>query len=367
MRGDRAVAPRCVLALGRARRGGAARRRRAARRPARPRPPAWRRAGRRHLRARRSCCAIRPRRRRPGPTSAWRCGRSARRPTPAGPQRLTGRFQPAHRRLARAGDGELAGRRVLGDRRAAADRRAGADLDRRDQDAVAADVRVGADRRAVLVRAVVVGGDAAGAEVDALADVAVAEVGEVVGLGAVAERRVLDLDEVADVHVGAERRAAAQARERADDRRAGRRSRRALRRRCGCRAGSSRRRRCARCGSRSRRRCERRRRARPVPSKMQPTSISTSLPQTQLAAQVEAAPDRRGARRRPSAAPPRRAGSAARGRRAASALLTPSTSVSPLARDADDLDALGDRERDDVGQVVLAGGVVVAQAQRASA
>ena len=50
-------------------------------------------------------------------------------------------------------------RRVLGDRRAAADRRAGADLDRRDQHAVAADVRVGADRRAVLVGAVVVGGD----------------------------------------------------------------------------------------------------------------------------------------------------------------------------------------------------------------
>src|SRR4029079_18469674 len=83
--------------------------------------------------------------------------------------------------------------------------------------AVAADVRVGADRRAVLVGAVVVGGDAAGAVVDARPDVAVAEIGEVIGLRAFAQRRVLDLDEVADVDVGAEHGAAAQAAVRADD------------------------------------------------------------------------------------------------------------------------------------------------------
>src|SRR6185369_12834466 len=93
---------------------------------------------------------------------------------------------------------------------------AGADLDRCDEDAVAADVRIGADRRAVLVGAVVVRGDAAGAEVDALADIGVAEIGEVVRLRGGAERRVLDLDEVADVDVGAELGAAAQPRERTD-------------------------------------------------------------------------------------------------------------------------------------------------------
>ena len=70
----------------------------------------------------------------------------------------------------------------------------------------------------MLVRAVVVRGDRAGAEVDALAERRVADVGEVVGLGAVAERGVLDLDEVADVDVAAERRAGAQARERSNRR-----------------------------------------------------------------------------------------------------------------------------------------------------
>ena len=64
--------------------------------------------------------------------------------------------------------------------------RAVADRHRRDQHAVAADVHVVADHRAVLVRAVVVGGDAAGAVVDARADRGVAEVGEVVGLRALA-------------------------------------------------------------------------------------------------------------------------------------------------------------------------------------
>jgi hypothetical protein len=112
----------------------------------------------------------------------------------------------------RAGDGQFAGRRVVGERRAAADGGAFADLDRRDQHAVAADVHVGADHGAVLVGAVVVGGDAAGAEVHALADGAVAQVGQVVGLGAGGQRRVLHLDEVADVHLGAQVGARAQAR-----------------------------------------------------------------------------------------------------------------------------------------------------------
>ena len=97
---------------------------------------------------------------------------------------LTGRFQPASAACLRARHRQLAGRRVLADRRAAADRRAVADRHRRDQHAVAADVHVVADHGAVLVGAVVVGGDAAGAVVDALADRRVAEVGQVVGLGA---------------------------------------------------------------------------------------------------------------------------------------------------------------------------------------
>ena len=51
----------------------------------------------------------------------------------------------------------------------------------------------------VLLEAVIVAEDGAGADVDAFADLAVAEVGEVVGLAAPAEAGLLRLDEVADV------------------------------------------------------------------------------------------------------------------------------------------------------------------------
>ena len=60
----------------------------------------------------------------------------------------------------------------------------GADVARRDDHRVDADERAVADRRAVLARAVVVGGDGAGADVHALADLGVAEVAHVVLLGA---------------------------------------------------------------------------------------------------------------------------------------------------------------------------------------
>ena len=182
---------------------------------------------------------------------------------------------------------------------------------------VAADVGVGADRRAVLVRAVVVGGDAAGAVVDALADVGIADVGEVVRLRARRQRRCLDLDEVADVDVGAEHRAAAQAAERADDRAGADARAEAPRRRCACTGGSSRRRRRSRSSACSRRRRERRRRARPCPRRCS-RRRSRRRGRSELAALVEA--------RRIGEANPRRhqplgrgaLDSAARARRAAS-------------------------------------------------
>ena len=110
-----------------------------------------------------------------------------------------------------------------GDRRAGADGRARAHRDRRHQHAVAAHVHVVAEHGAVLVGAVVVGGDAAGAVVDAFAHRGVAQVGEMVGLGAARQRGVFHLDEVADVHLlgqlGAGRsRAKADQRTRADAR-----------------------------------------------------------------------------------------------------------------------------------------------------
>ena len=82
---------------------------------------------------------------------------------------------------------------------AGADGRARADRHRRDQLGVGSDVHVVLDDGAVLVRAVVVAGDGAGADVDVAADARVADVGQVVGLAARPDRARLDLDEVADV------------------------------------------------------------------------------------------------------------------------------------------------------------------------
>ena len=131
---------------------------------------------------------------------------------------------PATRRRARlvdlagARDGQRVGRHVGGDDAAGRDIGAVADRDRRDQRRVRADERAGADRRAPLVEAVVIAGDRAGADVGAGADVAVAEIAEVAGLDPGAEPAGLDLDEIADMHVGFEHRARAQPGERADDR-----------------------------------------------------------------------------------------------------------------------------------------------------
>jgi hypothetical protein len=69
----------------------------------------------------------------------------------------------------------------------------------RDQGGVAADEGAFADLGAVLGGAVVVAGDGAGPMLAPAPDHRVAEVGQVVGLGALAEQRRLHLHEVADV------------------------------------------------------------------------------------------------------------------------------------------------------------------------
>ena len=71
---------------------------------------------------------------------------------------------------------------------------------------------------AVLARAVVVGGDRAGADVDALADLGVAEVAHVVLLRAGAEARVLELGEVADLGAAPDDAARPEVAERPDGR-----------------------------------------------------------------------------------------------------------------------------------------------------
>ena len=126
-------------------------------------------------------CATRPRRRcrtwLAGPLFSprrlrWRASLLAR-PLPAG-----------DRHLLRARNRELAGRGVAGQRGAGAERRAATDGHRRDQLRVGADEDVVLDHGAVLVRAVVVAGDGAGADVDVAADGRVADVGEMIGLAA---------------------------------------------------------------------------------------------------------------------------------------------------------------------------------------
>src|SRR5690606_20348027 len=90
---------------------------------------------------------------------------------------------------------ERSGRDVLAHDRTGTGLRTRPERDGRDHDGVRAGVHMVADDRAVLVDVVVVGRDGARAEVDALADLGVADVRQVRHLAARADRRVLDLDE----------------------------------------------------------------------------------------------------------------------------------------------------------------------------
>src|SRR3989338_4553485 len=78
------------------------------------------------------------------------------------------------------------------------------DTDRRDQRGIAADLHPVADGGAVFLEAVVVAGDGAGAYVALAPDGDVAEVGEVIGLAALADGRLLGFDEVAYMDVSPE-------------------------------------------------------------------------------------------------------------------------------------------------------------------
>src|SRR5207248_5988150 len=82
---------------------------------------------------------------------------------------------------------------------------------RRHQRRVRADERAVLDPGLVLEEAVVVAGDGAGADVDLAPDHGIADIGQMIGLAALAEPRRLELDEIADVDIGAELRARAEA------------------------------------------------------------------------------------------------------------------------------------------------------------
>ena len=79
-------------------------------------------------------------------------------------------------------------------------------------------MHIGLNHGAVLVGAVIVGGDATRAEVHTLTHRGVTQVSQVVGLGAAAQGGVFHFDKIADVHLGTQLRARAQPGKRADQR-----------------------------------------------------------------------------------------------------------------------------------------------------
>src|SRR6185437_7696453 len=108
------------------------------------------------------------------------------------------------------------GRHVLGYYRAGADIGAVADLNRRDQRRIGANEGPLADIGAMLGGAVIITGDGAGANIGAGTDVRVADISQVIGLGAGLDLSFLYLDEIADMHVGTEIGAGAQPGKRSD-------------------------------------------------------------------------------------------------------------------------------------------------------
>ena len=104
--------------------------------------------------------------------------------------------------LPSAANGESVFGNIVGDARRCANVRAFAEFHRGHESGIAADEDAILDHRLVLVNAVVVAGDGAGADVHFLADYGITKIGEVIGFGAAAKLRLLQLDEVADVGSG---------------------------------------------------------------------------------------------------------------------------------------------------------------------
>src|SRR5277367_1616947 len=148
--------------------------------------------------------------------SAWKTGGAAASPLLVA---LPERLRPAgFRLLAAARHRKRVGLDRLGDDRARADIGAVADRDRRDEGRVRADEGAGADVGLVLGEAVVIAGDSSRADVGVRPDSSVADIGQMIDLGAFLDLGLLDLDEVADSRVGGDVRPRPQPRIRPDRR-----------------------------------------------------------------------------------------------------------------------------------------------------
>src|SRR5437879_1907051 len=106
---------------------------------------------------------------------------------------------------------------VFGDRGTRGDIGAIADSNRGNQRGIASDKNFVADVRRKFVEAVVVAGNRAGADVCFLADLRIAEIGEVHRLGAFADSALLQFDEISDARIRFQVIVRAKAREGTDD------------------------------------------------------------------------------------------------------------------------------------------------------
>src|SRR6266478_8839242 len=104
--------------------------------------------------------------------------------------------------LAAAGNSQSIRRHVLRDGRTCGDVRTVPDAHGRDQGSIAADENFAPDRRRILVEAVVIAGNRARANIALRPDLRVAEVREVHGLSAFADRALLEFDKISDVRTG---------------------------------------------------------------------------------------------------------------------------------------------------------------------
>src|SRR5688572_31636599 len=118
--------------------------------------------------------------------------------------------------LWRALDGQGTRRDVFRDHGAGSNVRAFANRQGSDETRVRPYEGVVTDRRVVLVDAVVVARDRPRTDVDAISHRGIADVREVVGLGAASDARLLDLDEVADPRLDADVRLRPQVAERSE-------------------------------------------------------------------------------------------------------------------------------------------------------
>src|SRR5215472_8317519 len=100
--------------------------------------------------------------------------------------------------LAAARDAQGIGGHVVGDGRARGHVRAVADPYRRDQSRIAADEDLIPDRGGLFVKAIVIAGDRARADIGLAAQLGVPQIGQVQGLGALADHAFLHFHKIAD-------------------------------------------------------------------------------------------------------------------------------------------------------------------------